>query len=145
VLEFVMASLNFERNIDPSSLSISHATFFSVSQRARRYLNLCSLSEDEVDSILQSLEQKMLDKDLKHLNDDELMSLSMQLLQELLPTFFNEVREQRCKPNAELRQVYPAFIQTGSLRTKTCPDMQRSSIGSASLERISFNFGKFIS
>lgn len=141
-----MTSLHIERNIDSSSspLICSAAISYAL-QRAKRYLALCSLPEEEVSEILYSIEEKMFDMDVERLGKDEMVGMSMRLLQEKLPASFNRVREQRCKPNAELSQEYSSFVKTGSLRAKTCPIVQRSSIRSASLERISFNFGKSVS
>jgi len=141
-----MVSLNIERNIVSSSSSvIRSATIIYALQRAKRYLALCSIPEEEAIEILHFIEGEMLDRDVEQLSKDEMIGMSMRLLQEKLPTSFNRVREQRCKPSAELSQKYPTFGKTGSLRAKTCPKVQRSSIPSASLEPISFNFGKSVS
>jgi hypothetical protein len=140
-----MTSLNIERNFDSSSPLIGSIPISQALLRAKHYLDLCSLSEEEVESILQSLAYRMLDENMEHLSQDEAISVSMRFLQEILPHSFNRVREQRCKPIAELNQAYTDVIQVGSLRAKTCPTMQRSSVGSAALERISFNFGKSVS
>lgn len=139
-----MASLNIERSIDSlEPLTVNTAIAFAL-QRAEQYLNLCFLSEDETEEVLRLLESKMSSQETEYLDRSEAISVSMRLLQESLPVSFNYLREQRCKPNAELRPEYSSFMQTGSLRAKTCPTVQRSSIGSASLERISFNIGKSV-
>jgi len=116
---------------------VSHHACEQALKRAQQYLSLCALSEQDRLMILQAVQNRLHHLTNNKLDIDDIVALAIREMLQQLPADFNAVREQRCKPNANL-DLPSATYPLGSLRAKTCPKMQRSSIRAASLEKLSF-------
>ncbi|MGV6809169.1 MAG: hypothetical protein ACWA5U_04760 [bacterium] len=126
-----------EKQMHTNPQQVSHDACEQALKRAQQYLSLCAISEQDRLMILQAVKHRLSHLTNNILDIDDIVALGIREMLQQLPTDFNAVREQRCKPNANL-DLPAATYPLGSLRAKTGPKMQRSSIRAASLEKLSF-------